>query len=266
MPALSGFILIDKPAGPTSHDIVDGVRRVLRERRVGHCGTLDPAATGLLVVGVGDALKWQDQMTNAPKTYRGVIRLGMSTETDDVSGKVLTERPAGHLTREQVEAVIKNFTGILEQRVPRFSAVKVDGRRLYERARAGETFDLPTRTIEIFRFEVNHFSQEKAEISFEVECSKGTYIRALARDVGEALGVGGCLSSLRRERIGGLSVENAISWPQSSTRHVLEGSLLPDSALFHQVKVYMEAGIPLVGGEGVRSSSVLFTASNCEKK
>lgn len=220
-----GFFLIDKPSGPTSHDIVLWARRALKEKRLGHCGTLDPMATGLLVLAAGRALKAQDRLTGARKTYRARIRLGRSTDTDDATGKTLAEKPVT-VEEGEVRKALETFRGVQEQRVPRYSAVKVGGRRLYELAREGTVIDLPVKTVEIFRLEVLDF--KPPEVEFVMECSKGTYVRALARDAGEALGTGACLSALRREAVGSLTCENAYPWrPGHAPAGALEKAFIP---------------------------------------
>ena len=220
MPALgpraaSGLLLLDKPLGPTSHDAVMMARRALGTGRVGHCGSLDPLATGLLLLVTEDALKYQNAFMGQKKTYRGKLRLGLSTDTDDLAGKPL---PGPAPSPERVDAIdearlTKAFaalTGAIEQRVPRYSAVKVKGRRLYELAREGIEVELPTKSVTIYRFEL--LSYQKPEGEFLVECSKGAYIRSLVRDVGAALGVGAVLSALCRESIGDWRRENAFHW------------------------------------------------------
>lgn len=207
-------------------------RRALKNRRVGHCGSLDPLATGLLLLGVGEALRWQERFMGEPKTYRGRLRLGIVTDTDDITGKVLAaggpERaPLESVSVDQLRAVFQCFVGRQVQRVPLFSAVKVRGRRLYEWARSGVRVDLPQKTVEIYKFELVSYSPPEAE--FLVECSRGTYVRALARDVGEKLGVGATLAALCRERIGRFSRERAYPWKgeESVSRERLDKSFLP---------------------------------------
>lgn len=210
MSSFSGFILIDKPSGPTSHDIVVWARRKLHERRIGHCGTLDPMASGLLILAVGDALKAQDAVMAEQKTYRGRFRLGVLTDTDDTTGKALEIKDPSAITFEQIVSCSKQFLGVQIQRVPRFSAVKYQGRKLYEWARDGVNVSLPARSVDIKRFQAISYSCP--DVMFEVVCSKGTYVRALARDMGEKLGVGATLSALTREAIGSLRREDAYSW------------------------------------------------------
>ncbi|MGQ0645068.1 MAG: tRNA pseudouridine(55) synthase TruB [Elusimicrobiota bacterium] len=208
--SLPGFLLLDKPSGPTSHDIVEWARRALGDKRVGHCGTLDPMARGLLILGVAGALKRQESVSALRKTYRGRFRLGLSTDTDDVTGRVLEKRDASAVSAEDLRACFGRFLGRQEQKVPRFSAVKVGGKRLYELARAGEIFELPSKPVEIYRFDLLSYAPPEAE--FLAECSKGTYVRSLARDAGDLLGVGAALSDLSREAVGPFRLSRAHPW------------------------------------------------------
>ncbi|MBI4397095.1 MAG: tRNA pseudouridine(55) synthase TruB [Elusimicrobia bacterium] len=213
----SGLILLDKPLGPTSHDAVLWARSILKTKRAGHCGALDPSATGLLLLVVGNAVKCQSHFTSERKTYRGTFRLGMTTDTDDLTGRPMPlfseeeiQRRLSVLSARDLAEVFRQFTGRIEQRVPRYSAVKVQGQRLYEWARKGISVELPVKTVEIHAFDLLRCTPPEAE--FFVECSKGTYIRSLARDIGEKLGVGGVLSSLCRESIGPFCRGGAYRW------------------------------------------------------
>jgi tRNA pseudouridine55 synthase len=208
----SGLFLVDKPAGPTSHDAVAWARRVFDTPNVGHCGTLDPAATGLLLMVVGESLKLQNRFTSETKTYRGTFRLGLRTDTDDLAGRPLGD-PVSDLSavsEARLKELFSQFTGTFDQKVPLYSAVKVKGRKLYEWARKGVAVELPVKTVTVSRFELLRFVPPEAE--FLLVCSKGTYARSLARDVGEALGTGGALSSLCREAIGPYLREKAYVW------------------------------------------------------
>lgn len=209
---LSGLLLIDKPCGPTSHDVVSSVRKLLRERRVGHAGTLDPEASGLLLVCVGDATRLLEYMTADSKAYTGEIVVGIGTDTDDAVGEVIATGSAAHLTADDLVRAASHFTGEFEQTVPRYSAVHIDGRRAYDLARTGQSFDLPARRVEVSEFQISDVRREGdcLRAAFAVACSKGTYIRALCRDVGEWLGVPAHMASLRRVRSGSVSVESAV--------------------------------------------------------
>ncbi len=207
MRVMDGILLIDKERGPTSHDVVARVRSETGEWSVGHAGTLDPQATGLLVLCLGRALKLMEFMERHDKEYEAAVRLGRATETDDAEGRVISERDVSGVTREAVEAAATKFVGPIRQRPPAFSAVKVEGRRLYRYARAGEKVDAPERTVRVHAFDLVSF--EPPVVRFRVRCAKGTYVRSLARDLGEALGCGGSLEALRRTASGPFRVEQA---------------------------------------------------------
>jgi tRNA pseudouridine(55) synthase len=206
------ILLVDKPGGMTSHDVVARARRALSVRRIGHAGTLDPMATGLLVLGVGTATRLLGYLTGHDKTYEATIRLGQSTVTDDREGEVLTTTPAGHLDDDAVRAALAAQTGPLLQVPSSVSAVKVAGRRSYDRVRAGEDVVLEPRAVTVHRLEVHRISRpttEVVDVDVTVGCTAGTYIRAIARDAGAALGVGGHLTALRRTASGPFGTEQA---------------------------------------------------------
>jgi tRNA pseudouridine55 synthase len=200
----SGLLVVDKPAGWTSHDVVARVRRLAGTRKVGHAGTLDPMATGVLVLGVEKATRLLTYVVGADKEYDATIRLGVATTTDDAEGEVTHRVDASALTRAEVEAAVDSWTGAVEQVPSSVSAIKVDGRRAYARVRAGEDVELAARSVVVHRFAVHDVRSVGAttDVDVTVECSSGTYVRALARDVGSTLGVGGHLTSLRRTRVG----------------------------------------------------------------
>lgn len=206
-----GLLLIDKEAGVTSHDVVQKVRRILRQKKIGHCGTLDPDATGLLLLTLGTATRLTRFLIRAPKVYEGEIRLGVTTDTYDASGKVVAEAPAGAvaaLTRDAVAEAMRRFEGEIEQKAPPYSAKKVQGVKFYELARRGEEVPAEAKEVTVFEF-TPQGDLEDGRIRFRLACSSGTYARGLAHDLGEALGVGGHLSALRRTRIGNFPVESA---------------------------------------------------------
>ncbi|OGO42487.1 MAG: tRNA pseudouridine(55) synthase TruB, partial [Chloroflexi bacterium RBG_16_57_9] len=205
----SGILNIDKPAGMTSHDVVAAVRRAAQEQRVGHAGTLDPMATGVLLVCIGSATRIIEHLQAHPKTYRADIRLGMATDTYDAEGQVTYESPSFNVDRDQVEEALAGFRGIIQQVPPMYSALKRDGRPLYELARAGIEVEREPRTVEIFRLEITHWAPPVVQV--EVQCSKGTYIRSLAHDLGQKLGVGGHLSGLVRLASGRFTLDRAES-------------------------------------------------------
>ena len=204
--APEGILLIDKPSGVTSHDVVDAVRRALGTRKVGHAGTLDPMATGLLVIGVGRATRLLRFLGDLSKTYEGTGVLGMRTTTLDAEGEV-TATATVEVSREELERACRALEGESLQRPPAYSAVKVGGRKLYEAARRGETLEAEPRPIRVDRFEVLAFAPPRFD--FRVTCSGGTYVRVLVADVGEALGCGAHLAALRRTAIGPFRVEDA---------------------------------------------------------
>lgn len=198
----SGLVVVDKPAGMTSHDVVSRIRREFGTRKVGHAGTLDPMATGVLILGIERGTKFLAHMVAATKAYDATIRLGASTTTDDFEGEILNKIPAEHITDEQALSEIKKLTGDIMQKPAKVSAIKIDGKRAYQRVRDGEEVDIPARPVTVSRFDVNASRTEPREFDVTVECSSGTYIRSLARDLGESLGVGGHLTALRRTAVG----------------------------------------------------------------
>jgi tRNA pseudouridine55 synthase len=201
-----GFLLVDKPAGPTSHDVVEKARRRLKTREIGHAGTLDPPATGLLVFAIGRATALL-QFMEFDKTYRAVVRLGAETDTLDATGRVLRTAPVA-CTAEQAAAAARGLVGKRLQRPPMVSAVKVGGRRLHEIAREGREVDRPEREVEVKR--VNVLGVKLPDVEFECDVSSGTYVRVLTTDIGAALGCGAHLLSLRRTRVGPFGVESAV--------------------------------------------------------
>lgn len=208
-----GILLVDKPGGVTSHDVVARARRALRTRKIGHAGTLDPMATGLLVLGVEGATRLLTFIVGLDKTYEATIRLGVSTDTDDAEGEIVSTTDAASLRADAILDAIQPLTGRIHQVPSTYSAIKVDGRRAYDLARAGEDVQLKAREVTVSRFEVLAQRRDQATVDLDVviDCSSGTYIRSLARDLGAALGVGGHLTVLRRTRIGPFAVEHAAS-------------------------------------------------------
>lgn len=213
---LQGIVLVDKPQGPTSHTVVAVARKRLNLKKVGHAGTLDPMATGLLVVGVGAGTKLLTYCVGMDKTYRATIRLGRSTHTDDAEGEPLGEAldsaALNALDERQIGAALEQFVGDIEQVPSAVSAIKVDGRKAYDRVRAGEDVVLAPRRVTIRAIEVQAFRRdgEMWDVDVEIDCSSGTYIRAIARDLGHTLAVGGHLVALRRTRVGPFDVAAAL--------------------------------------------------------
>ncbi|AWK11464.1 tRNA pseudouridine(55) synthase TruB [Streptomyces spongiicola] len=204
-----GLVIVDKPAGFTSHDVVAKMRGIARTRRVGHAGTLDPMATGVLVLGVQRATKLLGHLALTEKEYLGTVRLGQTTVTDDAEGEVTSSADASGIPREAIDAGVAALTGDIMQVPSKVSAIKIDGRRSYARVRGGEEFDIPARPVTVSRFTVHDVREGLAEdgtpvtdLVVSVVCSSGTYVRALARDLGAGLGVGGHLTALRRTRVG----------------------------------------------------------------
>jgi tRNA pseudouridine55 synthase len=207
----AGIVVVDKPAGMTSHDVVGRCRRVFSTRKVGHAGTLDPMATGVLVVGIDRATKILGLLTATDKSYAGTIRLGQTTSTEDAEGELLQRVSADDVTDEQIEAAVAALRGEIDQIPSAVSAIKVGGKRAYQLAREGQTVELAARRVRIERFDVVAVRRQDAlvDVDVEVDCSSGTYIRALARDVGAALAVGGHLAALRRTRVGSYGLDQA---------------------------------------------------------
>ena len=214
----SGLVIVDKPQGWTSHDVVGRTRRLAGTRKVGHAGTLDPMATGVLVVGVNKATRLLTYIVGVSKTYTATIRLGESTVTDDAEGEVVERRIAAAVTEERIREEIARLTGAIQQVPSSVSAIKVNGERSYARVRAGEDVTLAARPVTVHRFEVHDIRRERGgkllDIDVTVECSSGTYIRALARDLGEALEVGGHLTALRRTQVGPYRIAQARTMEQ----------------------------------------------------
>lgn len=211
-PARDGLVIVDKPAGWTSHDVVARLRRLARTRRVGHAGTLDPLATGVLVVGVGVATRLLHHLVLADKEYVATVRLGHATTTDDAAGEPTGGASAAGVDEETVRAAMTQFLGAIEQVPSAVSAIKVDGRRAYDRVRTGERVELAARPVTVTRFAATAFRRPDAhllDVDVEVACSSGTYVRALARDLGAALGTGGHLTALRRTRVGPFTLDAA---------------------------------------------------------
>ena len=224
----SGLLVVDKPTGLTSHDVVARVRRLARTRRVGHAGTLDPAATGVLVLGLDKGTKLLGHLALGDKDYAATVRLGQSTVTDDAEGEVTGGDSAGHLTEADVRAGLARLTGTIQQVPSAVSAIKVDGRRSYARVRAGEQVELAARTVTVSVLDlvaVRRPAPDLLDLDVRVTCTSGTYIRALARDLGAGLGVGGHLTALRRTRVGSYDLAQATSLTDLAERAENGGSL-----------------------------------------
>ncbi len=212
---IDGFINLHKPATWTSHDCVARTRRLLGTKKVGHGGTLDPLATGVLPIAVGRATRLLQYLPTR-KAYRALIRFGVTTTTDDLEGEIVTQQSADHLQRSEIAAVLPQFTGVLNQTPPMYSAIQVEGKRLYDLARKGKTVDVPTRQVSIYQIKLgdwrdNPQSSAQPELSLDVACGPGTYVRSLARDLGAALGTGATLAGLVRTHSSGFNLAESIT-------------------------------------------------------
>ncbi len=246
---MNGILLIDKPSGMTSHDVVDRVRRAAGIRRVGHTGTLDPSATGLLIMCVGAATRLSEFLTALDKVYEGVMELGRVTDSHDLDGVVLEEHPVPDLTLEDIQAVFDKFTGDIMQIPPMVSAVKVNGERLYKRARKGEVIDRPARPITVHEFDALEYTPPRAK--FRVRCTRGTYARTLCHDAGEVLGCGAALASLCRTAVGHHRLEDAVQLDDLKTPDDVKKNLRPLSGALDLPSVVLsDAGRQVVNHGG----------------
>ncbi len=222
-----GLLLVDKPSGPTSHDIVHKIRRNFRIEKVGHGGTLDPAATGLLVLLLGRATRLSDRIMGGDKEYAGTLRLGTVTNSQDMDGEVLEQKPFDAVTREQAEAALEPLKGDIYQMPPMVSAIKLNGVPLYKLARKGQEVVREPRLVHIYRFVITAWAPPL--VTFTVACTKGTYVRTLAHDLGQALGCGACLQSLRRTASGAFNVADAAPFDTllAGTKDELASRVIP---------------------------------------
>ena len=266
--ATPGLLLVDKPEGITSHDVVSRVRKLLGTRKVGHAGTLDPMATGLLVLGIESGTKLLTFIVGKDKTYEATIRLGSSTVTDDREGDVLTSATPEQIAAVSAESIlsgISKLTGVIQQKPSAVSAIKVDGERAYARVRAGEEVDLPSREVTVSKFEVIgeiRFTNEYIDLDVVVDCSSGTYIRALARDLGDDLGVGGHLTALRRTRIGEFDLATAFDFSEDSPLTIIDLAEAAKTSLpFKEISTQDE--IDLRFGKKISGSVEQPTAALC---
>lgn len=227
-----GILVVNKNEGPTSHDIVNSVRKLYHTKKVGHTGTLDPMATGVLVVLVGRAAKAAEYLVSDEKRYRATLRLGISTDTEDITGAVIKTHDGAMPSSEEVITVCKSFLGKSEQIPPMYSAIKIGGKKLVDLARKGEEVERAARPIEIFSIDCTPTSE--TDYTLDVHCSSGTYIRTLCRDIGEKLGVGGTMASLCRTETGGFSLSESMRADELSLldESELEAHLIPTEALF----------------------------------
>ncbi|MEZ2121091.1 tRNA pseudouridine(55) synthase TruB [Corynebacterium sp. CCM 9203] len=260
--ARSGLIIVDKPAGLTSHDVIARLRRAFGTRKVGHAGTLDPMATGVLVVGIERGTRFLAHLVAETKSYTGTIRLGSSTSTDDAEGEVLTVAPNGAVSTlddATITTALDGLRGEIMQKPSSVSAIKINGKRAHERVRAGESVDIPARPVTVHRLDVSaqRRTTDHLDLDVDVLCSSGTYIRSLARDLGEILGVGGHLTSLRRTSVGPFSISAAR--PLTEIMETPRLSLSLDEALiaaFPVLEVTQEDGSALAMGKWLEPRGV----------
>ena len=251
MTPLNGILPVDKPVGPTSHDIVAAARRALGIRRIGHTGTLDPFASGLLLLCIGPATRLAEYLTALPKSYSATLRLGVATDTDDSEGEIISSNEEWRgVERASLDAALATQTGDLLQVPAKYSAKKVAGERMYDVARRGGVVTLPPVPVSVHRLVVTRF--EPPEVDFLVDCSSGTYVRAIARDVGAFLGVGAHLTALRRTRVGSFVVERAVRADELTVQdRVAEALLPPSAAVSHLPRVVVsEDDLKILGHGG----------------
>lgn len=230
-----GILNVYKEKGYTSHDVVAKLRGIVGQKKIGHTGTLDPDATGVLPVCLGKATKVCDLLTDKDKTYRAILKLGITTDTQDISGQVIRERDPRGLKEEEVRQAILSFVGAYEQVPPMYSALKVNGKKLYELAREGRTVERKSRPVHIYEIQIQEMNLPRVE--FTVTCSKGTYIRTLCHDVGEKLGVGGCMEELERIAVGRFHLRDALTLKEiqeMKEEGTLEEVLRPVDSVFLQ--------------------------------
>lgn len=236
---MKGILLVDKPAGMTSHDVVDRLRAVTGIRKIGHTGTLDPSATGLLIMCIGPATRLSEFLTGMDKEYEGNMRLGVTTTSHDMDGEVVAESVVPEFSLEQIQLAAKAFTGEIDQLPPMVSAVKVGGQRLYKHARRGEEVEREPRRVNVKRFEI--LGYEPPLVRFVVECTRGTYVRSLCHELGNALGCGGALNRLRRTAVGKHLVSDALPLQDFKTRDDVVARLLP---LEHALEIPIVVALP----------------------
>ncbi|OGJ87223.1 MAG: tRNA pseudouridine(55) synthase TruB [Candidatus Raymondbacteria bacterium RifOxyA12_full_50_37] len=261
-----GILVVDKPFGKTSFWMVSQIKRLLRVSKVGHAGTLDPLSTGVLVMGIGYATRVLKYIESYEKEYTGVVKLGETRTTDDAEGDVIDQRTVPDLSATGLIAIFASFTGSIMQQPPLFSAVKIRGERAFARARRGEQFSLAARAVTIHEIALVSFTAELNEFTIRVRCSKGTYIRSLARDIGEALGCGAHLKSLRRTRIGHFNVHAALLLEQNDTAASIAPRIIPIIDALNGVPrmqvnsteaIVLRGGMPVAAPSGSDETEVL---------
>ncbi len=217
----AGMVIINKEKGDTSQTVVSKVKKILQAKKAGHTGTLDPLATGVLPVLLEEATKLSKYLIEHDKTYVATIQLGEKRETGDEEGKIIEEATVGNLVKEKIEFVFSKMQGKQKQIPPKYSAVKINGKKLYEYARAGQTVEIPAREIEIYKIQLLKLNQEEKQITFEVSCSKGTYIRVLCEDIAEKLGTVGYMKCLRRTEVDEFKIEQAVALQDLTQKDII---------------------------------------------
>lgn len=258
---ISGIIAVNKPQNWTSHDCVAVVRRISGVKRVGHTGTLDPMAKGVLPVCIGTAARITEYLDLDFKSYECTMKLGVITDTLDIWGEILEENKVPDISEEHIRRVVESFNGRICQIPPKYSALKVNGRKLYEYARAGQEVEIKSRSVYINKISVNSINRVKGEIRFTVECSKGTYIRSLCRDIGDKIGCGGTMTSLIRTKTGVFEIKNAVDIEKikNMTREQLFKIMLPaDYPLVHFGKIELkhQYAVDFVNGKKIKKENV----------
>lgn len=219
---MQGFLLVDKPTGITSHDVINRLRRISGQRRIGHAGTLDPFATGLLIVGIGSTTKKLAEMVGLDKEYEAIFVLGARSETDDPEGPITPTANTRIVSRVEIEKAMKKFIGEIDQMPPRYSAIKIKGKKMYELARKGKVIERKPRKVRVDLFKLISASDNNLRLKVRVKCGSGTYIRALARDLGEELKIGGYVEQLRRTKIGSYSIQQAAPLSQLTSDNLTQ--------------------------------------------
>lgn len=239
---MNGIINVYKEKGYTSHDVVAILRKIAGQKKIGHTGTLDPDATGVLPVCLGRATKLCDLLTDRDKTYEAVLLLGKTTDTQDISGEILKEHPTDHLNEAEVIKVIENFKGTYDQIPPMYSALKVNGKKLYELAREGKTVERKSRKVTIYQIHIKKIQLPR--VRMEVTCSKGTYIRTLCHDIGNRLGTGGCMEELTRTKVGRFELKDSLKLEELrdlAQNGRLEDALIPLDQMFSELQSVVPA-------------------------
>ncbi|MBH5316594.1 tRNA pseudouridine(55) synthase TruB [Paenibacillus sp. GSMTC-2017] len=262
---MDGILAVWKPAGWTSHDVVAKVRRLLKMKRIGHAGTLDPMVTGVLPLCLGRSTRVVEYVQERPKAYEAVLKLGIATDTEDMSGEIIERKSVGSITEADIESALNRFAGEIDQIPPMFSALKVDGKRLYELAREGKTVERKSRTVTIYDIKLIKVDLEldEPEITFSAVCSKGTYIRTLCVDIGKALGLPATMAKLTRTMSGGIEAESCLTLEQIEAL-LQEGKLeehliAADEAITHidKAQVSLSTAVQVLRGQKVPLSQVI---------